>query len=92
MHELRTYDDARRFWAALAQVGPGARLVVAGGSWIGVEVATAALARGAHVTVVEKASWLLPLLPPEVGRQVLKWCEGGGIRVRAADAVLGFEP
>jgi 3-hydroxybutyryl-CoA dehydrogenase len=47
---LRTADDARRLRASLQ---PGTRLVIVGAGWIGAEVATAALARGVDVTVVE---------------------------------------
>src|SRR6185295_9517736 len=53
---LRTYADSDRLSAA---VGDGTRLVIAGAGWIGLEVAAAARARGATVTVVETAA--LPL-------------------------------
>lgn len=47
---LRTIDDARRLRGHLT---PGARVVIIGASWIGAEVATCALAKGAEVTVLE---------------------------------------
>jgi 3-phenylpropionate/trans-cinnamate dioxygenase ferredoxin reductase subunit len=53
---LRTLADSDRIAAAVAA---GTRLVVIGAGWIGLEVAAAARARGATVTVVETAD--LPL-------------------------------
>jgi 3-phenylpropionate/trans-cinnamate dioxygenase ferredoxin reductase subunit len=54
--QLRTLADSAR----IAQtVGDGTRLVVIGAGWIGLEVAAAARARGAAVTIVETAD--LPL-------------------------------
>ncbi|MEV4701827.1 FAD-dependent oxidoreductase [Actinoplanes sp. NPDC049316] len=55
---LRTLADARRL---ARTVVAGARLVVIGAGWIGLEVAAAARSRGAEVTVVETAR--LPLRP-----------------------------
>lgn len=49
---LRTVDDAARLDAALSA---NTRLVVIGGGWIGLEVAAAAIHRGAKVTVIEAA-------------------------------------
>jgi 3-phenylpropionate/trans-cinnamate dioxygenase ferredoxin reductase subunit len=53
---LRTFADSDRIGAALQR---GARLVIVGAGWIGLEVAAAARERGASVTVVETAA--LPL-------------------------------
>ncbi|WP_433634945.1 NAD(P)/FAD-dependent oxidoreductase [Nocardia sp. CA-120079] len=47
---LRTLDDAQALRGRLTR---GSRVILIGASWIGAEVATAALARGAHVTCVE---------------------------------------
>jgi NADPH-dependent 2,4-dienoyl-CoA reductase/sulfur reductase-like enzyme len=69
---LRTKPDALALRAALT---PGARLVVVGAGWIGAEVATAAVARGAHVTVVEGLDRpLAGALPAEIGAAR---CPGG---------------
>jgi 3-phenylpropionate/trans-cinnamate dioxygenase ferredoxin reductase subunit len=54
---LRTMEDSVRIKAALR---PGARIVVIGGGWIGLEVAAAAREDGAEATVVESLE--LPLL------------------------------
>jgi 3-phenylpropionate/trans-cinnamate dioxygenase ferredoxin reductase subunit len=53
---LRTLSDSARIAAALVD---GARIVIVGAGWIGLEVAAAARQRGATVTVVETAD--LPL-------------------------------
>jgi 3-phenylpropionate/trans-cinnamate dioxygenase ferredoxin reductase subunit len=50
--ELRTVADADRLKAAL--VGPGRRLAVIGGGYIGLEAAASARELGAAVTVIEK--------------------------------------
>ncbi|MER5864974.1 FAD-dependent oxidoreductase [Kitasatospora sp. NPDC002040] len=57
VHYLRTVQDSERIKAAIR---PGARLVVIGAGWIGLEVAAAAREAGAAVTVLESAE--LPLL------------------------------
>ena len=85
---LRTRADALRLRAALR---PGARLVIVGAGWIGAEVATAAVAKGAHVTVVEGLDQpLAGALPPVVGQRMRTWWAGTdlrlGTRVAAVDA------
>lgn len=54
--ELRTLADGRKLRAALR---PGARLVVVGGGYVGLEVAASARALGAEVVVVEREARLL---------------------------------
>ncbi len=51
VHVLRTRGDALRLRASL---GPGRRLVVVGGGWIGLEVAATARQSGSAVTVLEQ--------------------------------------
>lgn len=53
IHSLRTLADADALKAALAGGGPPPMVVVVGAGWIGLEVAAAARANGADVTVVE---------------------------------------
>jgi len=57
LHYLRSLDDSDRLKAAFR---PGARVVIIGGGWIGLETAAAARTAGAEVTVLEHAQ--LPLL------------------------------
>jgi 3-phenylpropionate/trans-cinnamate dioxygenase ferredoxin reductase subunit len=54
---LRTLDDNARIKRAFVE---GARVVIVGGGWIGLETASAARAAGATVTILEMAE--LPLL------------------------------
>jgi len=54
---LRCMDDALALRSALQ---PGKKVVLVGGGVIGLEVASAAVARGCHVAVIEKAETVLP--------------------------------
>ncbi|RTL66854.1 MAG: NAD(P)/FAD-dependent oxidoreductase [Pseudonocardiaceae bacterium] len=66
LHHLRDVADCDRLREALR---PGARVVIVGAGWIGLETAAAAVAAGAHVTVVEVAELpLVRVLGPEVAR------------------------
>jgi NADPH-dependent 2,4-dienoyl-CoA reductase/sulfur reductase-like enzyme len=83
---LRTRDDALRLRAAIR---PGVRLVIVGAGWIGAEVATAAAAAGAVVTVVEGlGAPLAGALPPEIGLRMRPWWRAVDLRLSApVDAV-----
>lgn len=68
---LRTLEDAL---ALRARLLPGARVVIIGASWIGAEVATAALAAGCQVTCLEAGpAPLAQAIGAEVGRVLLPW-------------------
>ncbi len=91
---LRTLDDSDRLRAALR---PGARVVIVGAGWIGLEVAAAARIAEAEVTVLEQApAPLLAALGPEMAAVFARLhVEHGvdlrcGVNVRAvrSDAVL----
>lgn len=71
VHTLRTWEDALSVRDGLR---PGARVVVVGAGLLGLEVASAAAAKGAQVTVLERGD---ALLTRAVGRQ-------------AGAALLGF--
>ncbi|WP_372595270.1 NAD(P)/FAD-dependent oxidoreductase [Actinotalea sp.] len=76
---LRTVPDAASLRAA---VGPGTRLVVLGAGWIGAEVAGAATAAGAEVTVVEAGrAPLAGALGAEVGSRTIGWYRDAGVRL-----------
>jgi 3-phenylpropionate/trans-cinnamate dioxygenase ferredoxin reductase component len=82
---LRTLDDAH----TLAQrLQPGARVVIIGGGFIGLEVAASAIARGCQVTVVEGAPRLLARAVPAVmAQQMLALHSARGVTVH-----LGVAP
>ncbi|OZF46647.1 NAD(P)/FAD-dependent oxidoreductase [Rhodococcus sp. 14-1411-2a] len=68
---VRTAEDSR---ALREQLVPGAKVVLVGASWIGAEVATAALAAGADVTCIEFGP--APLggaLGEEIGLRFVDW-------------------
>jgi 3-phenylpropionate/trans-cinnamate dioxygenase ferredoxin reductase component len=85
---LRTKADALALREALA---PGARLVIVGAGWIGAEVATAAVAKGVRVAVVEGlAAPLAGALPLEVGSRTRPWWSAVDLRLGAT--VEAVEP
>ena len=75
---LRTYADALAMRVRLAR---GCDLVVIGGGFIGLEIASSAVARGCSVTVVEMAPRILMRsVPVEVSASVQFWHERAGVR------------
>jgi 3-phenylpropionate/trans-cinnamate dioxygenase ferredoxin reductase subunit len=82
---LRSIDDARRL---RERAVAGARLLVVGGGWIGMEVAATARGRGAEVTLVEPAEQpLLKALGPELGRRLADVHRGHGVDLRTSTSV-----
>jgi 3-phenylpropionate/trans-cinnamate dioxygenase ferredoxin reductase component len=76
---LRTAADAAGLRARLV---PGAHVLIIGASWIGAEVATAALARGCQVTCVEAAqSPLAGALGTAAGAALAGWWSGVDLRL-----------
>ena len=90
VHYLRGIDDSA---AIRAELGDGARLVVIGGGWIGLEVAAAARMLGAEVTVVEALDMLCArALAPDMAAFLLEVHRGRGVDVRLGatiDALTG---
>jgi 3-phenylpropionate/trans-cinnamate dioxygenase ferredoxin reductase subunit len=76
---LRTLDDAARLRALL---GPGQRLLVVGGGWIGMEVAASARQLDTAVTLVEPAGQPLAALGPEVGARFAASHRDHGVDLR----------
>ncbi|PRH77259.1 FAD-dependent oxidoreductase [Streptomyces solincola] len=70
VHHLRRLSHADRLQGVLAALGrDNGHLVIAGGGWIGLEVAAAARGYGAEVTVIESAPTPLhQALGPELGQ------------------------
>jgi hypothetical protein len=83
---LRTTDDALGLRRRLVA---GARVVVIGASWIGAEVATAALTRGCSVTCLEAGpAPLAQALGPEVGANLLPWWQDVDLRLGTGVAAV----
>ncbi len=79
IHVLRTAEDA----AAIAAALPAARhVVLLGGGFIGLEVASVAAGMGKQVTIVEREGHLLSrLLPPAAARLLENLAGSHGVRV-----------
>ena len=85
VHYLRGIDDSA---AIRADLGEGARLVVIGGGWIGLEVAAAARTLGAEVTVVEALDMLCArALAPDMAAYLLEVHRGRGVDVRLGTTI-----
>jgi 3-phenylpropionate/trans-cinnamate dioxygenase ferredoxin reductase component len=86
---LRTMDDAL---ALRARLRPGLRLAIVGAGWIGAELATAAAARGAQVTVLEAAAApLAGAVGGEVGALTAGWYQEAGVELRLGQPVESVE-
>jgi 3-phenylpropionate/trans-cinnamate dioxygenase ferredoxin reductase subunit len=85
---LRTLDDSDRLRAAMQ---PGARVVVVGGGWIGLEAAASARSAGCDVTVLERErSPLLAVLGERVAGVLAELHRSRGVRLRCTVDVAGF--
>ena len=89
IHYLRDIEDSLAIRDALAA---GARSVVVGGGYIGLEVAAAARARGCRVTVVEMADIVMNrVVAPEIGRFLTEVHRGEGVEIHTGEGVTAFE-
>lgn len=88
VHYLRSIDDVR---AIQPHFRPGARLVVVGGGYIGLEVAAIARQVGLEVDVVEMADRLMArVVCPEVSAHYRALHESAGVRLHLGTGVEGF--
>ena len=88
--ELRTLEDAERL---KGQLGPGRRLAVVGGGYVGLEAAASARALGAEVVVIERMDRVLArVASPELSAFFTTLHEGhGGAACCAAGGGCGGE-
>ncbi len=87
--ELRTAADAEGIKAAL---GPGRRLAVVGGGYIGLEVAASARALGAEVVVIEREARLLARVASEALSKFFAECHAAhGVSVVLGASVVAFQ-
>ena len=92
---LRTYDDALALRDLLkpGQRRKTLRLAIVGAGWIGAELATAAAAHGARVTVVEAGpAPLAAAIGAPAGAQTARWYAEAGVDLRLATAVEAVRP
>ena len=88
VHVLRTLDDAAALRDALVE---GARVVVIGAGFIGLEAAATATKRGAKVTVLEGLDApLIRALGPEMGAAIGAVHERNGVAIRCGVQVASI--
>lgn len=85
---LRTIDDVDHITALLGSAGPDVRAVVVGGGFIGVEAVENLLARGVHVTLVQRGPQIFTPLDPEMVQPVVDRLRGAGVDVRTGVTVV----
>lgn len=89
VHYIRTIEDSESLAEDLA---PGARVVVIGGGFIGLEVAAAARQSGASVKVLEATDRLMGrAVPPEISDYYFSLHETQGVSVRLKTSVASLE-
>ena len=87
--ELRTLADAEKLKAAL---GPGRRLAVVGGGYVGLEAAASARALGAEVVVIERMDRVLARVASEtLSAFFTAHHRSHGVEVLTSAEVTGFE-
>ncbi|MFH8249511.1 FAD-dependent oxidoreductase [Microbacterium sp. B2969] len=77
---LRTVADADFIHAALDQ--PGARVIVVGAGYTGLEAVENLVARGAHVALLQRGAQLLSPLDPEMAAPITEAVRSHGVDVR----------
>ncbi|RJK94361.1 flavoprotein oxidoreductase [Vallicoccus soli] len=88
---VQVLDDGQAVIDHLAGLPDGARGVVVGAGYIGVEMAEALVRHGLRVTVVDKAPEPMTTLDPDMGAMVHREMECLGIDVRTGTGLLGVE-
>ncbi|BCP54538.1 ferredoxin reductase [Kaistia sp. 32K] len=86
---LRTFDDAR---ALRARLRPGQHVAIIGGGFIGLELAAAARARGAEVTLIELAPRLLArAVPADIAAILAARHATEGVRILTGTGIVHIE-
>lgn len=88
-HVVRTIEDAVRLTKALV---PGANVAVAGGGFIGCEVAASATKRGCKVTVIEPVQApMCRAIGLELSHAIQAYHEANGVSFRLGRTIAGIE-
>ena len=89
VHYLRTVDDVE---AIRAHLRPGARLIVVGGGYIGLEIAATCRKLGLDVTVLEMLERVMNrVVAPEVSAFFAAAHDAQGVKLHCNTAVAAFE-
>ncbi|MBI1262195.1 MAG: pyridine nucleotide-disulfide oxidoreductase [Rhizobiales bacterium] len=89
IHYLRNIEDVHAIQAGFK---PGARMVIVGGGYIGLEVAAVAKKRGIDVTVLETADRVMArVVDPIVSHFYERLHREAGVTLRTGVTVSGFE-
>ena len=89
VHYLRNIDDVRGFRERLTA---GAKLVIVGGGYIGLEVAAVAIKRGCKVTVLEALPLVLNrVTAPEMSHFYTEVHRAAGVEIHTSTGVTSFE-
>lgn len=91
VYDLRTIPDAHAIDAALRDAGADAAVVVVGAGYIGLEAAEAFRARGARVTVLERAEQPMVTLDADMAEHVAAALDRLGVELRTGCDVEGFD-
>src|SRR5680860_159096 len=88
---LRTVDDAlqlRKYMDKFIAEKPGAAsVVIVGGGYIGLELLEAFLSKGYKVTIIEKASQILPVFDKEIIEYIENYLSGKGVVILKEEEV-----
>jgi len=85
---LRNLEDAAQIRSWLEQRQPE-RVVILGGSYLGLELAEAMHSRGVLATIVKRSAPLLPQLPPALDALLHAELESHGVQVVSGEPVHG---
>jgi NADPH-dependent 2,4-dienoyl-CoA reductase/sulfur reductase-like enzyme/rhodanese-related sulfurtransferase len=88
---LRTIPDSRKIRDWIERTD-AKNAIIAGGGFIGLEMAENLLARGLKVTVVEMLNQLLPAVDPEMAWPVEQRLRERGVTLVLGDGVASFKP
>jgi NADPH-dependent 2,4-dienoyl-CoA reductase/sulfur reductase-like enzyme/rhodanese-related sulfurtransferase len=86
---VRTIPDTRKIRAWI-EAGSARRALVAGGGFIGLEMAENLLARGLEVTILEKLPQVMPPLDPEMAVYVARHLQKHGVRLALGEGLAGI--
>ncbi len=89
IHYLRNIDDVLGFRDRLVE---GARVVIVGGGYVGLEVAAVAIKRGCKVTVLEAAPLVLSrVVAPQMSQFYAEVHTQAGVDIHTSTTVTAFE-